>query len=253
MTLTRYKPLDVDYPINFPTSNNIPVPSGLLQDAGRSSRLVLESGLKSSIQGWAWTGARTTLSTDPGTLVPAQNFNQLTGYRNPITTTARYDFSTVGLQVCGQIKNNKALEPVVLSIPYRFSNFNSKAIKVSISGQIFAESALSAGMGFSIGWITWDTNGNRKEKLPYDWSGALASDVDDEDVIFNVNPDLPVTPYIKYYAPAGSITDPMRIFELEIPYQEGDPRPQGPGFILISSHAEALPLSSNVPSDSIAM
>jgi hypothetical protein len=245
MTLTRYKPLDVDYPTNFPTSNNIPIPSGLLQDAGKSSRLILETGLKTSIQGWAWTGARTTLSTAPGTLVPAQNFNQLTGYLNPTTTTARYDFSTVGLQVCGQIKNNKALEPVVLSIPYRFSNFNKKAIKVSISGQIFAESALSAGMGFSIGWISWDANGVKSQILPYDWSGALASDVDDEDVIFNVNPDLPITPYIKYYAPAGSITDPMRIFELEIPFEEGNFRPQGPGFILIS--VVSFPRSVTVP------
>lgn len=246
MTLTRYKPLDVDYPANFPTASNIPIPSGLLQDIAKSWRLVLESGLKSSIQGWTWTGSRTTLTTNPSTLVPAQDFDQLTGYRNPTTTAATYDYSTVGLQVSGQIKSNKALEPVVLAIPFRFSDLSKKAIKVSISGQIFAESATTApGMGFSIGWVCWDGDGIKEEKLPYDWSGALRSDVDDEDVIFNVNPNLPDVPYIKYFTPSSTIADPMRIFELEIPYAEGDPRPQGRGFVLISvvSFPRSVPVS----------
>jgi hypothetical protein len=245
MTLTRYKPLDIDYPTNFPTANNIPIPSGLLQDMGKSQRLILESGLKNSIQGWTWTGSRTTLTANPSTLVPAKDLNQFTGYRNPTTTVATYDYSTVGLQISGQIKNNKALEPVVLAIPFRFCDLSKKAIKVSISGQIFAESTLSAGMGFSIGWVCWDGNGNKEEKLPYDWSGALRSDVPDEDVIFNVNPDLPVTPSIKYYAPSASKADPMRIFELEIPYADGDPRPQGSGFVLIS--VVSFPRSVTVP------
>lgn len=232
MTTTRYRPLDVTYPTNYPGSNNIPVPSGLLKDLGTSSLQILESNIKGGRQGWAWTMARN------GTFGPSPSFstavNSFTGYRNPTTTADRYDFSTVGLQIASQIANNYALEPVVIAVPISFSSMKEKDIRVGITGQIFASNVLFAGMGISVGYLGWDDDGSYYEILPYDWRDACDPAQTPQNVIFNRNPAIPLGPSIRYFDPVSTTADELRYFELKIPYKQDRIPTSGTGFVLIS-------------------
>jgi hypothetical protein len=236
MTATRYLPLDIDYPTNYPGSNNIPLPSGLLKDLGINPLLVLESNIKGTRQGWCWTMARTQRTAPASTLVAPLGLNQFTGYRNPTTIAALYDRSTVGLQISGQIANNFSLEPVTIAVPFSFSSSRKKSIRVGITGQIYAYLASHAGMGISVGFIGWDSNGTFFQRLPYDWSGACdLTQPNPDEIIFNRNPDLPTGPDIKYFDPVDSTVAQMRYFELEIPYRGEENWPEGgQGFVLIS-------------------
>lgn len=235
MTLTRYRPLDITYPTNYPGSNDIPVPSGLLKDLGVNPIRILESNIKGARQGWCWTMARSALSTAASTLTPAISLNEFTGYRNPTTTTVRHDRSTIGLQLSGQVANNAALEPVVIAVPFSFSAMKKKSIRVGITGQVFAINALHAGATFSVGYVGWDEDGNYFSRLPSDFNNACDPDQTAENRIFNQNPNFQFSESIKYFDPEPTTASGIRYFELEIPYVKIEEFPtSGSGFILIS-------------------
>lgn len=236
MTATRYRPLDITYPTNYPADTNIPLPSGLLKDLGINPLLILESNIKGTRQGWCWSMARTSRTSAGSSVLLPRALNNFLGYRNPTTTTFRSDRSTIGLQISGQIANNFALEPVTIAVPFSFSSSRKKSIRVGITGQIFAYNSLQAGMGISVGYVGWDSNGTFFQKLPYDWSGACdLTQANLDEVIFNIGPSIPLGPDVKYFAPSDNTATELRYFELEIPYRGEEAWPTGgQGFILIS-------------------
>ena len=248
MANTRYRPLDTTYPTNYPSSNNIPVPSGLLKDLGINPLRILESNIKGARQGWCWTMARTALSTAASTLVPVRSMQNFSGYRNPVTSTAFSDRSTIGLQLSGQVASNDALKPVTIAVPISFSAMAKKSIRVGITGQIFAYTTLDAGAHISVGYIGWDSEDNYFQKLPDDFAEACDPNQSPENRIFNINPDFPDTDSTKYFAPVATSTSNIRYFELEIPY--GTFPTSGSGFVLISiltwPGATVIPGASNL-------
>ena len=235
MALTRYRPLDITYPTNYPSSNDIPVPSGLLKDLGINALRILESNIKGTRQGWCWTMARTALSSSAVSLLPVTSMQNFSGYRNPVTSTAFSDRSTIGLQLSGQVASNDALKPVTIAVPFSFSAMRKKSIRVAITGQIFSYTSLDAGAHISVGYVGWDETGTYFSKLPSDFTGACDPNQNPEDVIFNINPEFENTPSTKYFAPVATATSNIRYFELEIPYSKVESFPiSGSGFILIS-------------------
>jgi hypothetical protein len=251
MAVTQYRPLDITYPTNYPGSPNIPVPSGLLKDLGVNPLYILESNIKGTRQGWCWTMARTALSTAATSLVPVVSMQNFAGYRNPVTSVAFSDRSTIGLQISGQVASNSALKPVTIAVPFSFSAMEKKSIRVAITGQIFAYSSLHAGAHISVGYIGWDTEDNYFERLPDDFEEACDPNQSPENKIFNRNPAFPLTESTKYFDPIATTTSNIRCFELEIPYRPGEPWPtSGSGFILISiltwPGATVIPGASNL-------
>jgi hypothetical protein len=235
MAFTRYRPLDITYPTNYPSSPNIPLPSGLLKDLNINPPIIRESNIKGGRQGWCYTMARTAISSSGSTLVPGFNSNEFTGYRNPVSPALDFDRSTIGLQVSSQIASNYALEPVVLAVPFTFTSMKEKSIRVGITGDIFAYSALHAGATISVGYIAWDVEGNYFERLPSSFENACDPDQAPQNVIFNRNPAIEDTPSTKYFSPTSTTASPLRYFQLEIPYSKEDSMPGlGTGFILIS-------------------
>jgi len=235
MTLTRYRPLDITYPTNYPGSNNIPLPSGLLKDLGVNPLILRESNIKGGRQGWCYTMARTTRTAPTSTLVAPLAFNAFTGYRNPVAPATGFDRSTVGLQVSGQVASNYALKPIVLAVPFTFSATAVKNIIVGITGQIFAYSALHAGATISVGYVGWDSQGNYFQKLPSNFEDACDPNQAPQNVIFNRNPDFANTTSTKYFPATDTPVDQLRYFQLEIPFVPGENMPNpGTGFILIS-------------------
>ena len=238
----NFTPIDINFPSNYPGSTQIPLPSGLLQDLNISVDHVLEANLRGSIQGWAWTGARTATAAAPSTLVPIKNHGGSTGYRNPVTTSDLYDFSTVGLQLCGQVASNTTPKPVVIAIPYYFPDTVGDVLQtLSVDITLGVFNANTAGMAFSLGYVAWGQDSTRVYSPPsdfadfYDQNQALPYNI-----IFNINPDFEFNDQTKYVQATPDITTNIKLLNLSTRCQVKDAH----GYILIS--AVSLPASATV-------
>jgi hypothetical protein len=229
----NFTPIDIDFPTNYPGSTEIPLPSGLLQDLNISVDHVLEANLRGSIQGWAWTGARTDTAAAPSTLVPIKNHGGSTGYRNPITTSTLYDFSTVGLQVSGQVASNTTAKPVVIAIPYYFPDTVGDRLEIlSVDITLGVFNANTAGMAFSLGYVAWGQDSTRVYSPPSDFAEFYdKNQATPYTIIFNINPDFEFDNRTKYVEAATSITSDIKLLNLSIPCQVR----RAHGYILISA------------------
>jgi hypothetical protein len=179
--------------------------------------------------------SRTNNSQSASIFNPLTSSNDFSGYRTIAPPNTGFDRSTIGLQISGQIASNQALEPAVLAIPFTFSAMRKKGIRVGITGEIFAGNSFFAGASISVGYVGWDAEGNFFSRRPSDFSEACDPDQLPENIIFNQNPNFPLTSSTKYFAPVATVASPLRYFELEIPYAKLEEFPRsGTGFILIS-------------------
>jgi len=212
-----YKPLDLDYPTNYPGSNEIPAPSGIWLDMVRG---LGEAGdlpfLVRTNQSWAWTGARSNLSTAAATFEPPKFTTELTGYRNPVTTANRYDSSTIGLQIVPQLANNEQPEPVVIPIPVKNAG---TYLKASIT-VVCENGGSDAGVAFSMGFAGVGADGTPLYIPPNSFSDFYdRRQANPRNIVFNLNPELRFNDNLKYiisWLPGSGLDFRLRLVDLTI-------------------------------------
>jgi hypothetical protein len=225
----QFVPVDIDFPTNYPGSTEIPLPSGLLQDLNLSITHLLESNLRGSIQGWAWSGARVLTAAAPSTLVPIKNHAGSSGYRNPVTVSNLFDFSTVGLQLNGQVATNTRMQPVVIAIPYYFPDSTSIGLQtLSVDLTMGVYNTSTAGMGVSLGYVAWDEDGNRIYEEPSDFADFC--DRTATTPIFELNPDFEFNDRTKYIEAVTDISSDIRLINLNMACRAT----KAHGYVLIS-------------------
>lgn len=231
-----YRPFDITYPSNYPGSDEIPLPSGILLDmvreigpTGTLRNLIRSNGT------YAWGGSRVNVSTAAASFDPPKFTTQFTGYRNPITTSSLFDTSTIGLQIIPQLRNNKQPEPVIITVPYvSLPNDNGGGIKLAMTVVCENGNNSDAGAAFAIGFAGVDANGIPLYIPPYNFDNFYDLSRPDRDVVFNINPDFRANRSVKYiisWLPASGLDFRLRCVELFI----SDTRLDGAkGSVLIS-------------------
>lgn len=213
-----YKPLDLDYPTNYPGSSEIPAPSGIWLD------MVRELGADGDLpflvrtnQSWAWTGTRSVFSTAAATFEPPKFTTELAGYRNPVTTANLYDSSTIGLQIIPQLASSFKPEPVVIPVPVKHAGTYLKA-SITVTCENGGNS--DAGVAFSMGFAGMDANGNPLYIPPNSFENFYdSSQADPRNIVFNLNPDLQFNDNLKYiisWLPASGLNYRLRLVDLTI-------------------------------------
>lgn len=213
-----FRPLDIDYPTNYPGGTEIPVPSGIWLDMVRE---LGEDGdlpfLVRTNQSWAWTGSRTNLSTAPASFEPAKFTTAFTGYRNPVTTADRYDTSTIGLQIVPQLAGVATPEPVMIPIPVKHVG---TYLKASITVVCENGTQSDRGVIFSMGFAGVNSEGNPLYIPPSSFSGLYdTAQAVPRDAIFNINPDLLFNDNLKYiisFLPGSGLDFRLRLVDLTI-------------------------------------